>query len=120
MQLGYGVLEFLDVQLAASGSWHPARANGESSGLVRVAPEVVYRFDVLRWVPWLSAGAGYFAALGAGDDAQGVTAGGAGGVDYLWSRQWAVGAMYRADWCFGGPARPVHQALLRFEWRSGW
>lgn len=120
VQLGYGVSESLDVQLAALGSWHPARANRDSTGLVRVFPEVVYRFDVLRWVPWVGAGGGYFAAFGAGDDEHGITAGGSAGLDYLWSRQWAFGVMYRADWCFGGPARPVHQALLRLEWRSGW
>lgn len=118
---GYGVLESLDVQLTAMGAFHVAASERSNAGFVRLFPELVYRFDVLRWVPWVSAGGGYFVVFDEAPGAQhGGGVGGALGLDYLWSRQWSLGAAYRADWTWAGPARPVHQALLRFEWRSAW
>ncbi len=63
--------------------------------LLRAMTGASYRFDVLRWVPYLRVELGYIGSYGGEDEsAHGLGFGAGGGVDYLISREWSVGVNY--------------------------
>jgi hypothetical protein len=85
---------------------------------------LVYKLDVLRWVPWGGVYAGYQTMLGAppaelpfkrGD----VTLGLGGGLDYAFSRQYGCGASARLDQGLTVAQARSFEALFRFEYRWG-
>lgn len=126
----YGLAEALDVQVELSGQWlRGARPTFERDDVgLRLVPALVYKLDVLRWVPFARLGVGptWAVPLTSGHDAQiAFAAQGALGVDYIVDRSLSLSVAYQADWALGKgelPARlaPMHRLLLTVAWRSGW
>lgn len=125
----YGFAEALDVQVELSGQWLRSKPAASGEGAVfRLVPALVYKFDVLRWVPFVRLGAG--PTLGvplSGERSSRLALGVQGGlgVDYLLERSWSVGVAYQADWAVGASEfatsmAPMHRGLLNVSWRSGW
>ncbi len=88
---GYGVGEALDVQLELSGQWVRSEQEQDSTNdaLFRLVPSLVYKLDVLRWVPFARLGAGPTLNLPLSNDEGARLAlaiQGALGVDYLIDR----------------------------------
>jgi len=118
LRAGYGVASSFDVQVEASGAWW--RDDGQEPVVVQLAPSLVYKFDVLHWVPYVRAGAGGFVLVGENTSAGAVLVGGAG-VEYLWDRGLSFGTEYQAQWLLDeARARPAHRLTLSVTWRSGW
>ena len=95
----HGLAESLDLDVDVSASIHPfqpdakmpAGTGSEASTLPWVfgfSPGLVYRWDVLQWVPFAGAGVGVYASDGVAGRESGAQFGvsGRAGVDYLLSR----------------------------------
>lgn len=116
----YGLESNWEVQLEASGIW---LQHGEKPLATQLLPALAYRFDVVRWVPFVRVGAGALVewqqpAL------VGVASGGAG-LEYLWDRSLAMSLAYQADfWLLepesSAPVLPLHRVMLGITWSSGW
>jgi opacity protein-like surface antigen len=115
---GYGLSDAWDVDFSALVSFHDTRDT--SSALIRFVPGVVYKFDVVRWVPYLGAGIGY--ALVSQSSVQHDVSGDVlAGADYLWSRHWVSGLEYRVTLGTRAPlATPLHELLVSLEYQWGY
>lgn len=118
---GYGLGDRLELQVEASGLW--LRGVDDTLAL-QVVPALAYRFDVVRWVPFVRVGAGPMLDLREGTALVGL-ASGAVGLEYLWDRSLAASLSYQADFRLlrsdaTMPALPLHRVLLGVTWSSGW
>lgn len=84
-----------------------------------IAPELSYHFDVVRWIPYVGAAAGYYRSFGK-QDAGGAVLAPVVGIDYLWLRELRVGLSYRPEWYVPTLGVPLHQLLLRVQLGSAW
>lgn len=124
----YGLAEAFDVQLDLSGQWrrYEGTSTSDDDALFRLVPALSYKWDVVRWIPFVRVGAGPALAVPVqSDQAARVSAAlqGALGVEYLVDRSLSWGFAYQADWLIGGnpaPLAPMHRLLLTVLWRSGW
>lgn len=96
----------------------------DDSLALQLVPALAYRFDVVRWVPFVRVGAGP-ALDWRSDPALVGLASGAVGLEYLWDRSLAASLSYQADFRFlrseaTTPALPMHRVLLNVTWSSGW
>ena len=95
----HGLAESLDLDVDVSASFHPfqpdaklpAGTGSEASTLpwvIGLSPGLVYRWDVLQWVPFAGAGLGVYSSQGVAGRESGAQLGvsGRAGVDYLLSR----------------------------------
>lgn len=93
-------------------------------GMLQVMAGLRYRFDVLRWVPHVSAKTGYVGKFGETGSASGFGFQLEAGVDYLLSRAWAAGLGYgltlAPDALANDPVaeRPLH--ALQFSLTHNW
>jgi hypothetical protein len=116
----YGLESNWELQLEASGVW----LQRDVKPLVtQVVPAFAYRFDVVRWVPFVRLGAGALVDWQA--PALVGVASGAAGMEYLWDRSLAFSLSYQADFWVLRPERwapmlPLHRAMLGITWSSGW
>jgi hypothetical protein len=92
----YGLDDTWSLRAALSGSWHPVSADAlRPGGQIRAlgfSAGVTYTLDVLRVVPFVTAGLAVQNLSGALRDARsdlGVALG--GGADYLLDRRWSLG-----------------------------
>lgn len=116
----YGLESNWELQLEASGVWLQSDAKPL---LTEVVPALAYRFDVVRWIPFVRVGAGALV-----DWREPVVLGlasGAAGFEYLWDRSLALSLTYQADfWLLRpqsvDPALPLHRISLGVTWSSGW
>jgi hypothetical protein len=86
---------------------------------LRATPLLGVRFDVVQWVPYVASGPSLVLSLGSSsrvDFGADVVA----GVDYLWSRSWAVGAQYHLTAMTGQEGELLHRAGLRLMYHWGW
>lgn len=118
---GYGLGDRLELQVEASGLW---LQGVDDSLALQLVPALAYRFDVVRWVPFMRVGAGPLLDLGHDAAVVGL-ASGAIGLEYLWDRSLAASLSYQADfWLLRSdattPALPLHRVLLGVTWSSGW
>jgi hypothetical protein len=90
LSAGLGLSEQLEVSIDALAA---LPVSGEHFSLVLVQPTLAYKFDVLRWVPRVTVGAGYAGALG-DTDAHGLSLGAGCGLNYLWDRSLELGLGY--------------------------
>jgi hypothetical protein len=96
--LRHGLADSLDLDVDISASLHPFQpdANLAAGGgselstpwVIVFSPGLVYRWDVLQWVPFVGAGLGVYASDGVADRDNGGQLGASGraGVEYLVSR----------------------------------
>ncbi len=118
LRAGYGLTSAWDVQLEAAGAWW--RDDAQEPVVVQLVPSLVYKFDVLRWVPYLRAGAGGFMRF-SDDTSLGAAVVGGVGVEYLLDRSFSLGTEYQAQWLVDeARAMPAHRLTLSATWRSGW
>jgi len=119
----YGLSDVFDARLELTARGYHVGSTQNPNALTAMAG-LVYKLDVLRWVPWGGVYAGYQAMLGAppaelpfkrGD----VTLGLGGGLDYAFSRQYGCGASARLDQGLTVTQARSFEALFRFEYRWG-
>ncbi len=117
---GYGVFDALDLRLEV-GAGRFVDQSRLRTGL-SVGGSALVKFDVTHWVPYVALGANYVNLGFAGDGATaGVLLLPAAGVDYLLSREHALGLEYRfALPVVGGYDTAHHQVLAHWEQRWGW
>jgi hypothetical protein len=117
---GYGLESNWEVQLEASALW---LQQGAKPLVTQVVPALAYRFDVVRWVPFVRVGAG--ALVDWREPFLIGVASGAAGMEYLWDRTLAFSLTYQADFWVLRPERttpavPLHRAMFGISWSSGW
>lgn len=120
-RFGYGLADNLEFQLEATGAWLQAEQRAISTQLL---PALAYRFDVVRWVPFVRVGAGPLVTWHKDLEVGGLASGGLG-IEYLWDRSLAVNLAYQADFLVlkreeALPWVPHHRLMLGVMWSSGW
>lgn len=122
LHAAHGISDVFDVRLELRSSLHPAREAGQSRNtLSQGALALVYKIDVIEWVPYIGVRAGYY-LFGTPPAASATRSGGMLGTllgcDYAFSRSAAVGAELAYDsWL---PAGSAVGMLLHAEYRWGW
>jgi hypothetical protein len=121
---GYGIADALDVRLeAGAGRFAGDRASDSavSTGLL-FGGGAVLKFDVTHWVPYVALFAnGLSFALAKTGPAGALLLQPGAGVNYMLSREHALGLEYRfALPIWGDYDTPYHQLQLRWEQRWGW
>ncbi|HYO94696.1 MAG TPA: hypothetical protein VER33_09280 [Polyangiaceae bacterium] len=123
LHAAHGVSDVFDVRLELRSSLHEAREAGQSRNtLSQGALALVYKIDVIEWVPYIGVRAGYYYLFGTPPAASLTRSGGMLGTllgcDYAFSRSAAVGAELAYDtWLPEGSAVGM---LLHAEYRWGW
>jgi hypothetical protein len=126
---GYGIAEALDLQLEFSGQWMRAEQGVSfDTALLRLTPALVYKLDVVRWIPFARLGTGpVFGVPLEGEESTRIALAlqGALGAEYLVDRSLSLGCAYQADWVLGSTdlsasLAPMHRLLVTVSWRSGW
>lgn len=119
----YGLSDVFDARLELTArGYHVGSANNPNAVTGMVG--LVYKLDVLRWVPWGGVYAGYHALLRPPRaelpfKERDVALGLGGGLDYAFSRQFGCGASARVDQGLTVSQSRSFEALLRFEYRWG-
>ncbi len=119
----YGISDVFDVRLELAGSRHGIE-QGDSLQLFSGALGLVYKIDIIQWVPWAGVTGGYYlatpsplplAGLPESSFYGGVTA----GVDYALTRSVGLGASFREDFLLDEGTN-VTLLFFRGEYRFGW
>jgi len=122
--LAYGLSDVFDVRVELTARGYHLGSEQDPNALSAMAG-VVYKLDVLQWVPWAGVYAGYLGFLEQPradlnfkrhDLALGVGA----GLDYAFSRKFGLGVTLRCDYALGRASTNTFDALLRAEYRWGW
>lgn len=120
----YGITDSFDVRLESRLALLPVshRSVDEWRGFLRTEAALAYKIDILRWVPWISVGAGYFLAFEEPLPVQDLRrhdglVSGMLGLDYAVSRSFGVGVVGRSAFLFAGSWE--YGAQLRAEYRWG-
>lgn len=120
----YGISDSFDVRLESRMSLLPVNVGAvdEHRGFLRTEAALAYKIDILRWVPWISVGAGYFLALEEPLPTQDLRrhdalVSGMFGLDYAVSRSFGLGVVGRSALLFAGSWE--YGAQLRAEYRWG-
>ncbi|MBK7585670.1 MAG: outer membrane beta-barrel protein [Myxococcales bacterium] len=124
----YDVSDMFDFRIELGAARHEF-VDGEVTTLYSAGAGVVYKLDVLEWVPYVGILGGYYAFSGGRWPSHlkqrelGVSI--PLGLDYTFSRTFGVGAQIRyhgfqSDPLSGVGDAPYFSALLRAEYRIGW
>ncbi len=127
--LAYGLSDTIDLRLDGRYMRLPLRLDGTSAhpaiaeyrNFVLVDALVAYKVDILRVVPWLAIGVGYFHAFEAPLPEQALWSSdvhlvGAFGVDYALTRQLGLGATVRSGVLLGGATDFGAQGYAEYRW----
>lgn len=127
LHAAYGLSDVFDARLALTGSLHePDDDNEKRTSLGLATLGLAYKLDIIEWVPYFGVRAGgyYFtqAPPASKPDVETYSRGGGAvgamaGVDYSFSRSFAVGAELSYDELL--PEGHVSGAFLRAEYRWG-
>lgn len=120
LHAAYGISDVFDVRLTAAGSiLHLLPDGGGRTSLSLGTLGLAYKVDVIEWVPYCGARAGFYAfGTGIGEYSKnGASLGGMCGVDYSFARSAAVGVEVSEDFLL--PHGAVFGALLHAEYRWG-
>jgi hypothetical protein len=120
----YGLSDAFDARVELSARGYDLAKSAHPNALSAMAG-VAYKLDVLRWVPWAGAYAGYLTFLdtppvGSAFKAHDVALGLGVGLDYAFSRSLGAGATLRFDQALSRSSATSFEALLRVEYRWGW
>ena len=119
----YGVSDVFDLRLELAGSRHGIE-QGDSVQLFSGVLGLVYKIDIIQWVPWAGVTGGYYlvtptplplAGLPESSFCRGVTA----GIDYALTRSVGLGASFREDFLLDEGTN-VTLLFFRGEYRFGW
>lgn len=116
----YGLSDVFDARLTLSGSRHTA-ARAPTTSLFTGTLGLAYKLDVIEWVPYVGVRAGYFSFSRsplAPYERSGGVLGAMAGVDYSFSRSFALGAEVGYDLLV--PEGTLMGALLHAEYRFGY
>jgi hypothetical protein len=117
----YGLGDMFDVTVELLGSKH---GGAGGTDVLSGSAGLAYKIDVLRWIPYVALLGGYYHYSGArGPNGERGSVAGASaqlGMDYLVTRQFAVGAEVRWHASFHGAMDiPLFSATLGAEYRWG-
>jgi hypothetical protein len=134
----YGLSDVFDVRLEVTALGY-GLAEKQDPYAISSSAGLVYKLDVLRWVPWAGVYAGYLTFLkeprplvkdplpGSNEpqveisyNQRDVTLGFGVGLDYAFSRNFGLGVTLRGDNSLGAARLSTYQSLLRAEYRWGW
>jgi hypothetical protein len=119
----YGISDVFDLRLELAGSRHGID-QGDSVQLFSGVLGLVYKVDIIQWVPWVGVTGGYslatptplpLAGLPESSFCAGVTA----GLDYALTRSVGLGASFREDFLLDEGTN-VTLLFARGEYRFGW
>lgn len=119
----YGISDLFDVRLDLMAARHGIE-QGDAVQAFSGSLGLVYKIDVIQWVPWVGVSGGYYVAtpsplpragLPEASWLGGVTA----GVDYALTRSVGLGVSFREDFLFEEGAN-VTLLFFRGEYRFGW
>ncbi len=128
LHTGYAVSDMFDVLLQGSLSRHSldddaaVAAEDDAAFMYSAVAGLSYKLDVIEWVPYAALMAGYYGVSQdpLGDSLRrhdfGIEI--AVGLDYVLSRNWALGLQIDGSWLTAGAVRT--STLLRGEYRWGW
>lgn len=113
--LSFGLLESFDLTLHTSLTTY--REDSARKTLLVAEPSVLYKLDILRWVPYVGVGAGWAQHWERGSSGAFVFDG-IVGVDYLLSRRWSARSEYRASFIADAADVPLSHLLfgVGFHW----
>jgi hypothetical protein len=119
----YGISDVFDVRLELAGSRHGIE-QGDDVTLVSGALGLVYKIDIIQWVPWIGATGGYYLATPkplelAGLPESSLAGGLTAGLDYALTRSVGLGASFREDFLLDEGTN-VTLLFFRAEYRFGW
>jgi hypothetical protein len=119
----YGLSDVFDARLELTARGYQIGSSKNPNAVTGMVG-LVYKLDVLRWVPWGGVYAGYQALLrapraGLTFKERDVALGLGGGLDYSFSRELGCGASARVDQGLTVSEARSFEALLRFEYRWG-
>ncbi len=121
--LAYGLRDDFNALLEAGATSHPVWVDRPSLLVASGAVGVAYTLDVLEWVPYFGLLAGGYHFRGAELERAEVKLGfqGAAGLDYRFSRDFAVGAQLRYHTFSDDPFTAHYMTVsARFEYLWGW
>lgn len=120
----YGLSDVFDVRLEVTARGFKVADELNPNQLAAMLG-LVYKLDVLRWIPWAGVYAGYQGfdaaprkglAFKQHDAALGMGV----GLDYAFSRSFGAGITLRSDSALSRAEATTFDALLRAEYRWGW
>jgi hypothetical protein len=120
----YGLSDVFDVRFEATArGYHWGSEQNPHS--FAAAAGLVYKLDVLRWIPWGGVYVGYLGYLEQpraelGFEQHDALIGLGGGLDYAVTRNFGLGVTLRLDVPLSHTDSDVFDALLRAEYRWGW
>jgi hypothetical protein len=119
----YGISDVFDVRLELAGSRHGIE-QGDAVNVLSGALGLVYKIDIIEWVPWAGVTGGYYISIPRPLDEAGLprasfSGGVTAGVDYALTRSVGLGASFREDFLVGEGTN-VTLLFLRGEYRFGW
>jgi hypothetical protein len=120
----YGLSDVFDARLEVTARGYHFGSDTNPQALAAAAG-LVYKLDVLRWIPWAGVYAGY---LGFFDQPRAdltfqqhdALIGFGAGLDYAVTRNFGLGASFRFDVPLSHTDVDVLDVLLRAEYRWGW
>jgi hypothetical protein len=122
LHAAYGLSDMFDVRVTLAGSMHaPDAPDLEKTTLALGTVGLAYKFDVIEWVPYFGVRAGYFhfgPAPAEPDASGGGAIGVMAGLDYSFSRSFAVGVELARDILL--PEGGLTSGLLHAEYRLGY
>jgi hypothetical protein len=129
LHAAYGVSDMFDVRLTFAGSMHQPDADAAAQGAEKTTLALgtvglAYKFDVIEWVPYFGVRAGYFhfgPPPPANVKSYAVAGGEIGvmaGVDYSFSRAFALGVEFAYDALL--PDGALTSGILHAEYRFGY
>lgn len=121
--LAYGLRDDFNALLEVGATSHPVWVDRPSLLVASGSVGVAYTLDVLEWVPYFGLLVGGYhvsgAELGQGELKLGFQ--GTAGMDYRFSRDFAVGAQLRYHTFAGDPFTAHYMTVsARFEYLWGW
>jgi hypothetical protein len=122
--VAYGLSDVFDARVEVTGRGYEIGSDRDPHS-ISAAGGLVYKLDVLRWVPWAGVYLGYVGFLtepraelpfARHDAAIGLGL----GLDYAFSRKLGLGVTLRYDDALTHADSSNFDALLRAEYRWGW
>jgi hypothetical protein len=121
LHAAYGISDVFDTRFVVAAAWpHPSDAKQPTSVLSMSTLGLAYKLDIIEWVPYIGVRAGAF-GFGASPSQPYARFGGVlgtmAGIDYSFSRSFAVGAEFAEDLLL--PAGTVLSGVLHAEYHWG-
>jgi hypothetical protein len=119
LDAAYGISDMFDAKLELTASLHEGQ---EDSAVYSYAATggLLYKLDVIEWVPYFGLLLGYDALLGEpGGDTGYLVVSVPLGIDYAFSRAFAVGLEVKTSMLFGPALNGTEAVLARAEYRWG-